>query len=415
MAAWAYRAMDRSGKEIRGQIEASTEELVIDRLRGMGYFPTEVKRAKADLGKVALEDMPGLKQVMMLVSRGKVPLKQMMPFTRQLAVLIGAGLPLLRGIRILGEQCENANLKRALMGIALDIESGNTLSEGMAKFPRVFDRLFVNMIRAGEIGGALEQVLDRLAVFSEKSAAIRSKVKSAMWYPIFVLGIAGSILGGILIYIVPQFTGIYDELGVELPGMTQMLINASDIALNRFWVVILTIVFIVMIWKFIRKYEWGRYGSDTVLLRMPVIGKILQKASVARWARTFATLLEAGVPILQTLMIVKDTSGNEVISRAVLEVHNSIKEGETISDPLKKFSIFPPLVTHMVAVGEETGAIDTMLNKVAEFYEREVDDAVDGLAKLIEPLMIVFLGGIIGFVVVALYLPVFSLVDAIGK
>lgn len=415
MPAWAYRAMDRSGKEIRGQIEASTEELVIDRLRGMGYFPTEVKRAKADLGKVALEEMPGIKQFMKILTRGKVPLKQMMPFTRQLAVLIGAGLPLLRGIRILAEQTESANLRNALHGIASEIESGNTLSEGMAKYPSVFDRLFVNMIRAGEIGGALEQVLDRLAVFAEKSSAIRSKVKSAMWYPVFVLGIAGLILAGILIFIVPQFSGIYDELGAELPGMTQMLIDMSDVAINRFWVVILTVVFIVMLWKFIRKYEWGRFGTDTMLLRVPVMGKILQKSAVARWARTFATLLEAGVPILQTLMIVKDTSGNEVISRAVLDVHDSIKEGETISDPLKKFSIFPPLVTHMVAVGEETGAIDTMLNKVAEFYEREVDDAVDGLAKLIEPLLIVFLGGIIGFVVVALYLPVFSLVDQIGK
>jgi type IV pilus assembly protein PilC len=415
MPAWAYRAMDRAGKEIRGTIEASNEELVIDRLRGMGYFPTEVKKAKGDLAKVALEEMPGIKQVMKVLTRGKVPLKQMMPFTRQLAVLIGAGLPLLRGIRILAEQSESANLKNALHGIANEIESGNTLSEGMAKYPAVFDRLFVNMIRAGEIGGALEQVLERLAVFAEKSSAIRSKIKAAMWYPAFVMLIAGSILTGILVFIVPQFTGIYEELDATLPAMTQLLIDLSDIAVNRFWVVILTIVFIVMIWKLVRKYEWGRYGTDSVLLRMPVMGKILQKASVARWARTFATLLEAGVPILQTLMIVKDTSGNEVISRAVIEVHDSIKEGETISDPLKKFSIFPPLVTHMVAVGEETGAIDTMLNKVAEFYEREVDDAVDGLAKLIEPLLIAFLGGIIGFVVIALYLPVFSLVDQIGK
>lgn len=414
MAAFSYRAMDRSGKEIRGQIEASTEEVVIDRLRGMGYFPTEVKKAKEGVGNLALEDIPGIKQFMKLLTRGKVPLKSMMPFTRQLAVLIGAGLPLLRGIRILSEQTENANLKEALHGIATEIESGNTLSEGMAKYPSVFDRLFVNMIRAGEIGGALEAVLDRLAIFAEKSAAIRSKVKAAMWYPGFVMGIAGAILAGILIYIVPQFVDIYDDLGAELPGMTMTLIKASEIATERFWVVVLTIVFIMMIWKFLRRYDWGRYGTDTFLLRLPVMGKILQKASIARWARTFATLLEAGVPILQTLIIVKDTAGNEVISRAVLEVHNSIKEGESISDPLKKFSIFPPLVVHMVAVGEETGGIDTMLNKVAEFYEREVDDAVDGLAKLIEPLLIVILGGIIGFVVIALYMPVFSLVSAIG-
>lgn len=414
MPSFNYRAMDRAGKEIRGQIEASTEELVIDRLRGMGYFPTEVKRGRDNVGQVALEDLPGIKQIMKVVTRGKVPLKVLMPFTRQLAVLVGAGLPLLRSIRILADQSENANLREALNGVAQEVESGNTLSEGMSKYPSVFDRLFVNMIRAGEIGGALEQVLDRLAIFAEKAASIRSKVKAAMWYPAFVFMIAGGLLALILGFIVPQFVAIYEELGAEMPGMTQLLISMSDLVTKRFWVVALSVGAVIGAWKFTRRYEPGRFYTDSMILRLPVFGKILQKASVAKWARTFATLLEAGVPILQTLMIVKDTSGNEVISRAVVEVHNSIKEGETISDPLKKFSVFPGLVVHMVAVGEETGAIDVMLIKVSEFYEQEVDDAVDGLAKLIEPLLIVFLGGIVGFVVVALYLPVFGMVDAIG-
>jgi len=411
MAAFNYRAMDRAGKEIKGQIEASTEEVVIDRLRGMGYFPTEVKRAKDTLGEVSLEELPGIKQLMKLLTRGKVPLKSIMPFTRQLAVLVGAGLPLLRSLRILSEQTESANLKEALSGIATEIESGNTLSEGMAKYPRVFDRLFVNMIRAGEIGGALEQVLERLAIFAEKSAAIRSKVKSAMFYPVFAGGISTILLVGIMGWVVPNFVSVYEELGAELPGMTQLLIDISDLIVYRYWAVVMMIVFFMVIWKTMRKYDWGLYATDSFKLRLPIFGKILQKAAIAKWARTFATLLEAGVPILQTLNIVKDTSGNEVVARAVLEVHNSIKEGETISEPLKKFSIFPPLVTHMVAVGEETGSIDSMLVKVAEFYEREVDDAVDGLSKLIEPLLICFLGGIIGFIVIALYLPVFNLVN----
>ena len=413
MAAFTYRAMDRSGKEIRGQIEATTEEVVIDRLRGMGYFPTEVKKTRGGAAAAALEDLPGIKQFMKLLTRGKVGLKTMMPFTRQLAVLIGAGLPLLRSIRILAEQTESANLREALNGIGDQIESGNTLSEGMAKYPAIFNRLFVNMIRAGEIGGALEAVLDRLAIFAEKSANVRSKIKTAMWYPAFVFLIAGGLMILILGWIVPQFANVYAELGAELPGMTQLLIRISGIVQERYWALILSLVFLAMIWKFVRKYDWGLYATDTFLLRLPVFGKIVQKASLAKWARTFATLLEAGVPILQTLSIVKDTCGNEVISRAVLEVHNSIKEGETISEPLKKFSVFPPLVVHMVAVGEETGNIDDMLIKVAEFYEREVDDAVDGLSKLIEPLLIVFLGGIIGFIVIALYLPVFNLVNAI--
>lgn len=406
--------MDRSGKEIRGQIEASTEEVVIDRLRGMGYFPTEVKKSKDTVGHVALEDLPGIKQLMKLLTRGKVGLKHMMPFTRQLAVLISAGLPLLRSIRILSEQTESANLKEALGGIAGEIESGNTLSEGMAKFPAVFDRLFVNMIRAGEIGGALEAVLERLAIFAEKSANVRSKIKTAMWYPVFVFAIAGGLLVLILGWIVPAFAEVYEELGAELPGMTQLLIAMSELVTKRYWAIAITLGFIVFMWKFLRRYDWGLFATDSFLLRLPVFGKIIQKACLARFARTFATLLEAGVPILQTLSIVKDTSGNEVITRAVVEVHNSIKEGESISEPLKKFPVFPPLVVHMVAVGEETGNIDTMLVKVAEFYEREVDDAVDGLAKLIEPLLIVFLGGIIGFIVIALYMPVFQLASAIG-
>ncbi|MCA9410807.1 MAG: type II secretion system F family protein [Candidatus Omnitrophica bacterium] len=413
MPAFSYRAMDRAGKEIKGQIEASTEEVVIDRLRGMGYFPTEVKKAKDNLGEVSLEELPGIKQFMKVLTRGKVPLKSLMPFTRQLAVLVGAGLPLLRSLRILSEQTESANLKEALIGISEEIESGNTLSEGMAKYPRVFDRLFVNMIRAGEIGGALEQVLERLAIFAEKSAAIRSKVKSAMFYPVFAGLIAGSLLIGIMGWVVPNFVGVYEELGAELPGMTQLLIDISDTITQRYWAVIMIFAFFIIIWKTMRRYDWGLYATDSFKLRLPIFGKILQKAAIAKWARTFATLLEAGVPILQTLSIVKDTSGNEVVARAVLEVHNSIKEGETISDPLKKYAIFPPLVTHMVAVGEETGSIDTMLVKVAEFYEREVDDAVDGLSKLIEPLLIVVLGGIIGFIVIALYLPVFNLVNEI--
>ncbi|MCA9448365.1 MAG: type II secretion system F family protein, partial [Candidatus Omnitrophica bacterium] len=224
---------------------------------------------------------------------------------------------------------------------------------------------------------------------------------------------AGGLLIGIMGWVVPNFVGVYEELGAELPGMTQLLIDISDTITQRYWAVIMIFAFFIIIWKTMRRYDWGLYATDSFKLRLPIFGKILQKAAIAKWARTFATLLEAGVPILQTLSIVKDTSGNEVVARAVLEVHNSIKEGETISDPLKKYAIFPPLVTHMVAVGEETGSIDTMLVKVAEFYEREVDDAVDGLSKLIEPLLIVVLGGIIGFIVIALYLPVFNLVNEI--
>lgn len=408
MPTFSYRAMDRAGKEIRGKIDASGEEIVVERLRTMGYFPTEVVRDKTSAGNIKLEELPGIRHALKLISRGKVKSKHLTPFTRQLATLIGAGLPLLRSLQILGEQVENNNLKEAILGMAEDIEGGATFSEALSKFPRVFDRLYINMVRAGEVSGALETVLDRLAIFAEKSAAVASKVKGALFYPVVVVLVACTVVGIILVFVVPNFVSIFKELGAELPGMTQFLLTCSNIVTQKYYYLIIGVIGIFMIYKFLRKYEWGRFATDTAFLKMPVFGKLIQKSGVARFARTFSTLLDTGVPILQALTIVKDTSGNEVISRAVWEVHNSIREGETISEPLKKFPIFPPLVVHMVSVGEETGAIDSMLLKVAEAYEREVDDMVDGLSKLIEPILIVFLGGIIGFIVIALYLPIFT-------
>ncbi|MEW6238286.1 MAG: type II secretion system F family protein [Candidatus Omnitrophota bacterium] len=415
MPTFSYKALDKGGKEIRGNIEATGEEAVVERLRSMGYYVTQVNRSKQGIGQVDLLDLPIFRIVGKILSRGKVGLKNLSAFSRQLATLIGAGLPLLRSLQILREQVEDKNLKDALIGITESVEGGSTLSEAMAKYPRIFNRLYVNMVKAGEIGGALEQVLDRLAMFQEKSQAVRSKVKGAMWYPAVVITIAMSVVAIIMIFVVPKFADMFSGLGAELPYPTQVLINISHGLVDYWYIPLAAIIGIIVLFKLMASTNQGRYIIDRVLLRLPIFGGIVQKSAIARFARTFGTLLDTGVPILQTLLIVKDTSGNEVISRAMVEIHSSIRDGDTVSEPMKAFPIFPPLVVHMVAVGEETGALDQMLIKVAEAYEREVDDAVEGLAKLIEPLLIVMLGGIIGGVVVALYLPIFNISNVIGK
>lgn len=413
MPSFTYRALDKGGKEVRGNIEATGEDAVVERLRSMGYYVTQITRHKVGVGQMDLNDLPVIRFINKIISRGKVPLRDMSAFSRQLATLIGAGLPLLRSLQILYEQVENRNMKDALNGITESVEGGSSLSEAMAKYPKIFNRLYVNMVKAGEIGGALEQVLDRLALFQEKAQAVRSKVKGAMWYPAVVISIAMIVVGVILVFVVPNFADMFEGLGGELPALTQMLIDLSDGLVKYWYAPLIGIALLIMFFKFMNSFSQGRYIMDRVKLRLPIFGTIVQKSSVARFARTFGTLLDTGVPILQTLLIVKDTSGNEVITRAMVDIHASIRDGDTVSEPMKSFTIFPPLVVHMIAVGEETGALDKMLIKVAEAYEREVDDAVDGLAKLIEPLLIVMLGGIIGTVVVALYLPIFTISEHI--
>lgn len=413
MAMYQYKALDKGGKEVRGSIDATGEEAVVERLRGMGYFATEISRTKTGVGQMDLAELPIIRGINRIISRGKVGLKDLSAFTRQLATLIGAGLPLMRSMQILYEQVENKNLKEAIQDITASVEGGSTLSEAMGKHPRIFNRLFVNMIKAGEIGGALEQVLERLALFSEKAAAVRSKVKGAMWYPAVVICIAGGVVTIILMFVVPKFATMFSDLGGDLPALTQYLVDFSDWIVGNWWKPILGIIGMIIALRMINSTSSGAYVIDRIKLKLPVFGVILQKSALARFARTFGTLLDTGVPILQTLVIVKDTSGSEVIARAMVDIHASIRDGDTVHEPMKTFPVFPPLVVHMIAVGEETGSLDKMLIKVAEAYEREVDDAVDGMAKLIEPLLIVGLGGVIGTIVVALYLPIFNIANVI--
>jgi type IV pilus assembly protein PilC len=410
MPEYSYRALDKGGKEVRGTIEASSEDIIVEKLISMGCYPMEVILHKKKATQVDVLALPGLRAIF-----HRVKTKHVMTFTRQFATLIDAGLPILRSLSILTEQVESVVFKEKIAQIGRDIEGGSTLSDALSKHPKVFDNLYVNMVRAGEIGGVLEAVLNKIAEFLEKRQAIIGKIRSAMMYPVVVVFLAAGIVSFILIKIVPKFKDIYDQLGAELPMPTQMLVQAGDIIAHQTHWVIIGLILIVIAYKQVNKTKDGKHFLDKAKLKMPVFGSLLKKASIVRFAGTLSTLITAGVPILQALDICRETSGNEVVTRALNDVYDSVKEGETIHEPLSKCKVFPPLVVHMVAVGEETGAIDQMLTKVAEAYEREVDDTVNALTSILEPVLIVFLGVIVGAIVIALYLPLFNIPKIVGK
>lgn len=404
MPLYAYEALDSGGKMVKGAIEAAGEDVIAEKLRDMGFYPLKITESKASAAQMDLGALPGVRLIF-----HRITFKHITSFSRQLATLIDAGLPILRCLHILQEQVESVLFKEKIANMARDIESGSTLSEAMAKNPKQFDGLYTNMVRAGEIGGVLESVLNKIALFLEKRAALISKVKSAMMYPVVVLIVATGIVSFILIKIMPNFVDIFRQLGAELPALTLWLMKASDIMVHKTHYVIIALILFVVVIRKINGTKQGKFIFDTIKLKMPVFGTLFQKVAIVRFAGTLSTLITSGVPILQSLDIVRETSGNEVISRAMDGVYNSVKEGESIHEPLRAAKVFPPLVIHMVAVGEETGAIDQMLTKVEEAYQREVDDTVDALTSILEPLLIVVLGAIVGTIVVALYLPLFDL------
>ncbi|MCD6386475.1 type II secretion system F family protein [Candidatus Sumerlaeota bacterium] len=411
MPEYMYEALDKGGKHFKGVISAPNEDVIIEKLRGMGYYPLKVQAQKKKATEVDLFALPGIRNI-----AHRIRLKHIVVFTRQLATLIDAGLPILRSLYILEEQVESVIFKEKIKQIAKDIEGGSSLSEALAKHPKVFDKLYVNMVRAGEIGGVIEAILNKIAEFLEKRQALRGKIRSAMMYPVTVLVLATIIVTFILLKIIPKFQEIFSSLGAEhLPKLTEILIQASWIISHRAYYVIAGVIVLILIYKKINSTRGGRYVFDSIKLKLPVFGDLFLKNSIVRFAGTLATLITSGVPILQALDIVRESSGNEVIARCMEKVYQSVKDGETIHEPLRQAKIFPPLVYHMVAVGEETGAIDHMLNKVAEAYEREVEDTVNALASILEPLMIVCLGALVGFIVIALYLPLFTIPKILGK
>ncbi len=416
MPTYQYEAMDHTGREVKDTIDASTQEEAQQLIRQKGFFVTKIaERTKAEKKKKATKKpTKGGKGKKKSFTIGKISTKQLCTFTRQLSTLQDAGLPILRSLKILEGQCKPGVLKNSLGDVVEDIESGSTLSDAFAKHPKAFDRLYCNMIKAGEAGGALEAILQRLADFKEKSQSLKRRIKSAMVYPLVVIGVACIIVGFILYFIVPKFEAIFADFGVPLPGMTIFLIEASHFVVRYFYVVFMAPFFIWIIIKLLYRNKTGAYVCDRVLLLIPVMGSIVEKSTVARTTRTLGTLVQSGVPILESLNIVRDTAGNAVFERAFSRIYESIREGETIAQPLREARIVDDIVVNMIDVGEETGDLDTMLNKIADNYDEEVEALVESLVSLLEPMMIVVLGGIIGFIVIALFLPLITLIQKLS-
>jgi type IV pilus assembly protein PilC len=407
MPTFTYLALDAEGKQVKGEVVADALTIAISQVRAKGYFPTQVTEKKAKAR--------GFNINMNLKFGGKVNPRQLTLFTRQLSTLIEAGLPLLRSINVLRNQLKPGKFQDTLSQISGEIEGGSTFSEALGKHPRVFSKLYINMVKAGEAGGVLEKVLDRLATFSEKDLALKKKIKAALIYPITVVIIIGIVLYVIFSFVIPKFTAMYEDVGSALPAMTLFLIKASDIAKTKGWYLVPAIVIgMAVVFKLINRTSKGKYFIDKTKLRLIIFGPLVQKAVVARITRTLGTLLGSGVQILSALNIVRETAGNEVFSRAISQVHDSIREGESIAAPLQTSRIFPPMVINMIDVGEETGALDTMLMKIADTYDEEVDIAVSGLTTLLEPILIVFMGAIVGFIVISLFLPLIKLASQIG-
>jgi len=423
MPKFRYIAMDAKGREVEGMIDADNESRALTSIKEKGLFPTSVMDISAGRsrfgrpGVAAKGRKPGAqgspKREMKLPAfmQAKVGVKQIMIFTRQLATLVDAGLPLLRCLHVLQKQEKTPQFRIALQGMAESVEGGSTFAEAMSQFPKVFTTFYVNMVKAGETSGALQTVLTRLAEFMEKSQKIRNKVKGAMVYPLVVLLMAAVILTVLMVFVIPKFKEIFEELlqGKELPVLTQMVIGASNFIAHQWYIGLAVIVGAVVAFKMFAKTQRGSTALDRFKLRLPIFGGLIRKTAIANFSRTLGTLMTGGVPILQALNIVKEVTNNAVLSAAVTQVHDSVKEGETIVVPLEASGVFPSMVVSMIQVGEETGALPEMLMKVAETYDDEVDTAVEALTSVIEPIMIILLALVVGTIVIAMFLPLISI------
>jgi type IV pilus assembly protein PilC len=398
---YQYKVRDKSGNLVTGTLVADNERLVLERLREMGYTPLEVGKEKKGLNfEINLKAQ-------------KVKLKEIAVFSRQFATMVNSGLPILRALTILSEQTTNKELAKTLMGVRADVEQGASLSAAMAKFPKVFNDLYIAMVKSGETGGMLDDVLLRLAAVLEREVHLRQKIKSAMTYPIAVVALVVLIMSAMLLFVVPQFKSIYSQLGGTLPLPTRVLLMMSD-AVKKYWYLfILAAVALTFAFRRYKATASGRATIDAIKLKVPIFGSLFHKTALSRFASTAGMLLRSGVPILQALDIVSDTVNNQVMARAIKDVQDAVREGESIAKPLAKHPVFPPMVVQMLAVGEETGQVDTMLDKVATFYDNEVEASVDALTSLIEPLLIAIIGGAVGAAVIALYMPMFNIIKLI--
>ncbi len=415
MPTFSFQAMNSSGQEVKDEVEAASKEDAIKVIRGKGYFPTTIREKAAKKKVMKKASAAGSSTRKMPISFGGVPQKQLVNFTRQLSTLQDAGLPILRSLQILEQQQKPGLLKAIVGGVSDEVEAGGTLSEAMTRYPKAFDKLYTNMINAGEAGGVLDLILARLADFMEKAAKLKKKVIGAMIYPAVVITIAVGVVTVIMIFVIPKFQQIFDDFKLDLPTPTRMLLALSSWIANDFgWAYIVFSPFaFVLLWRLIRMGDGGKYATDVMALKIPIIGAILAKTSIARFTRTLGTLISAGVPILDAIIITKETSGNEVYSRALVKVHDAIREGESMADPLRQTKVCDAIVVNMIDVGEETGDLDKMLMKVADNYDNDVDVLIGSLISILEPVMVVVLGVIVGFIVIALFMPMIALIEGI--
>ena len=405
MATFAYVGRTRSGASKKGELSAKTRDEAVDQLRKQSVVVISLEEKKGGAGGFKISFGSGLTD------------KDLVVFTRQFGTMINAGLPLVQCLEILSTQSENKVLRETIGEVKTHVEAGSTFSDALRRYPKVFDDLYVNLVHAGEVGGLLDTILTRLAKYIEKAMKLKGQIKSAMIYPAAILGVAVVVIAVLMIWVIPIFAKMFSELSggkMGLPGPTQLVIDISNMFTSYWWAMLIGIGATVFGIKKYYATTQGRMAIDKLLLKAPVFGDLIRKASVAKFTRTLGTLLASGVPLLDGMTICAKTAGNKVIEETLVNARISISGGKTIADPLAASGVFPKMVTHMIAVGESTGALDAMLGKIADFYEDEVDQAVASLTSLLEPIMMVFLGIVIGFIVVAMYLPIFKMSEAIG-
>lgn len=404
MPTFAWTGRSRDGKSTKGTMDAANEAAVMASLRRQGIQANKVKESGKGLNA----------ELNISFLKPKITTKDIVVFTRQFATMIDAGLPLVQCLDILSSQQENKTFKEVLLKVKEDVESGSTFADALKKHPKAFNELYVNLVAAGEVGGILDTILNRLAAYIEKALKLKKQVKSAMTYPTTIVGIALVVIAVILVFVIPAFEKMFSDFGGALPAPTQIVINLSNFVQDYILVIIGAIVFLIFAVKKIYATEKGRDKIDNWALKLPVFGILIRKVAVAKFSRTMATMISSGVPILDGLDIVRKTAGNRTVEKAISNVRQSISEGKTIAEPLKESGVFPPMVCQMIEVGEQAGALDTMLSKIADFYDDEVDDAVNNLTAMMEPLLMLFLGTTVGGLVIAMYLPIFKLAGTVG-
>jgi type IV pilus assembly protein PilC len=393
MSVFVWEGKLANGSVKKGEIEAADKAAAAMLLKRQRIVPTKVKAKPKEI----------------TLFEKKIQTKDLVVFTRQFSTMISAGLPLVQCLDILSSQQPNPTFKKILAQIKQDVEGGSTFADALSKHPKIFDSLFVNLVAAGEVGGVLDNVLNRLAVYLEKNENLKNKVKSAMTYPIIVLCVAFGVVAVLMIFVIPTFQDMFKQFGSALPGPTQFVVNMSNFFRHSWYIMVGAIVALVIAFKWASRQEKGRFFIDKTLLRLPILGPLLRKVAVAKFTRTLGTMITSGVPIMDGLEITSKTAGNMIIENAIRTVRTAISEGKSMSEPLEETGIFPGMVVQMIAVGEATGAMDQMLSKIADFYDEEVDTAVEALTSALEPMLMVFLGGVVGFIVVAMYLPIFKM------